>query len=77
MSTSEDEDGNKKTGYELTDYMEEFNRNTVDDYTQGYDPKSLDQDYKQSALMDTKNTTFPKYLDKSKRRDLHIPEETL
>ena len=33
LSTSEDEDGNKKTGYELTEYMEEYNKNTKDDFT--------------------------------------------
>jgi hypothetical protein len=39
LSTSEDEDGNKKTGYELTPYMEEYNKNTKLDYAKGYEPK--------------------------------------
>ena len=46
LSTSEDEDGNKKSGYELTDYMKEYNAKTRIDATIGYEPKKLDDDYK-------------------------------
>ena len=45
MSTSEDEYGVKKTGYELTPYMIEFNENTSQDYTKGYNPEQLDKYY--------------------------------
>ena len=37
-----DESGPKKTGYELTAYMEEYNKKTAFDYTQGYDPQKMD-----------------------------------
>jgi len=33
LSSSEDEEGNKKTGYELTPYMIEYNANTAMDFT--------------------------------------------
>ena len=39
LSTSEDEDGNKKTGYELTPFMEEYNNRTSFDHAKGYEPK--------------------------------------
>ena len=45
LSTSEDEDGNKKTGYEKTAYMIEFDEKTSFDHSKGYDPKKLDQFY--------------------------------
>lgn len=50
LSSSEDEEGNKRTGYELTPYMEEYNANTAMDFTDGYDPKSLDDNFKISGL---------------------------
>ena len=59
LSTSEDEDGNKKSGYELTDYMKEYNANTRQDATMGYQPKKLDNDYKDFKIWNKKTTTFP------------------
>ena len=59
LSTSEDEEGNKKTGYELTNYMVEYNKNTKFDFTQGYDPKSLDEFYKNSKTYDKDNSMMP------------------
>jgi hypothetical protein len=59
LSTSEDEDGNKKSGYELTDYMKEYNAKTTTDFTKGYEPKKLDDDYKNFKIWDKKTTTLP------------------
>ena len=59
LSTSEDEEGNKKTGYELTNYMVEYNKNTKFDFTQGYDPKSLDEFYKNAKTYDKNNSMMP------------------
>jgi hypothetical protein len=53
-SSSEDEEGNKRDGYELTQYMIEYNANTKMDFTEGYDPKSLDQMYKSGKLYNAK-----------------------
>lgn len=50
LSTSEDEDGNKKTGYELTPYMEEYNKRTTFDFTVGYNARALDEFYKNSGV---------------------------
>ena len=54
LSTSEDEDGNKKSGYELTEYMKEYNANTRKDFTKGNEPKKLDDDYKNFKNWDKK-----------------------
>ena len=59
LSTSEDEDGNKKSGYELTEYMKEYNSKTRTDFTQGYEPKKLDEDYKNLKGFDSATTCFP------------------
>ena len=59
LSTSEDEDGNKKSGYELTEYMKEYNQNTRTDFTKGYEPKKLDEDYKNLKGFDSVTTCFP------------------
>ena len=45
-SDSEMSDDVQKTGYELTDYMVEFNEKTKIDYTEGYNPKEIDEHYK-------------------------------
>ena len=37
-----DSDEPAKTGYELTAYMEAYNKNTAFDYTKGYDPEKMD-----------------------------------
>lgn len=42
----ESDGGPPKTGYELTDYMEEYNKNTAFDYTEGYDPQKMDEIYR-------------------------------
>ena len=47
-SESPDEDGNVRTGYELTEYMRHYNANTKFDYLEGYDPAKLDNHYKDS-----------------------------
>ena len=60
LSTSEDEDGNKKSGYELTDYMKEYNSKTKQDFTEGYEPKKLDDDYKKLERWDQQSSSFPK-----------------
>lgn len=60
LSTSEDEDGVKKSGYELTDLMKEFNDKTNDDYTEGYDPRKLDEDYKNLKHYDKEKSDLPK-----------------
>ena len=59
LSSSEDEEGNKKTGYELTPYMQEYNAKTAMDFTDGYDPKSLDENFKISKLYDKTNSEMP------------------
>ena len=59
LSTSEDEDGNKKSGYELTEYMKEYNAKTRIDATIGYEPKKLDDDYKKLKNWDKKTTQLP------------------
>ena len=62
-STSEDEEGNKNDGYQMTPYMLEYNASTKMDYTEGYDPKSLDQKYKTSKLYDKHDSEMPETLD--------------
>jgi Ca2+-binding EF-hand superfamily protein len=53
-SMSNDE---QKTGYELTDFMKEFNAKTKIDYTDGYDPKSCDEHYKNTNPLWEKEAT--------------------
>ena len=63
LSSSEDEEGNKKTGYELTKYMCTYNANTKMDFTEGYDPKSLDAMYKSSKIYNKNETQMPLTID--------------
>ena len=77
LSSSEDEDGNKKTGYELTDYMKEYNSNTREDFTEGYDPKSLDQNYKLSKHINTEKTSLPKHFDKTNSKSMKLDSEII
>ena len=47
----------------MTPYMLEYNASTKMDYTEGYDPKSLDQKYKTSKLYDKHDSEMPETLD--------------
>ena len=80
LSSSEDEEGNKKTGYELTPYMIEYNANTAMDFTQGYDPKSLDDNFKISSLYDKQKSEMPTTVDfdfEIKYSGIELSKETL
>ena len=63
-SESPDEDGTLKTGYELTEYMKQYNANTKFDYSEGYDPAKLDNFYKDQndTLYDPNSTQLPRLL---------------
>jgi len=53
-------DDPEKTGYELTDFMKEFNAKTKIDYTEGYDPKSCYEHYKETnPYWEKKATDMP------------------
>jgi hypothetical protein len=43
--------------------MVEYNKNTTMDFTDGYDPKSLDLKYKEFSLYDRNKTEMPQTLD--------------
>ena len=49
--------------YELTPYMIQYNQKTSMDYTDGYDPKALDEMYKQQKLFDQKSSIMPSEVD--------------
>lgn len=55
----------KKTGYELTPFMKWYNENTEIDYEAGYDPKALDEHYKdkEQMLYDKGLTAMPNEID--------------
>ena len=50
----------EKTGYEFTPYMTLYNANTKMDYTKGYDPKKMDDVYKQGLTYELSHTQMPK-----------------
>ena len=56
-------DGPPKTGYELTAYMEEYNKNTAFDYTEGYDPAKMDSIYKEKSTWSKKKSSMPQEVD--------------
>ena len=56
-------DGAIKTGYELTAYMEEYNKNTAFDFTKGYDPQKMDDIYKEKSTWMKKKSTMPQEVD--------------
>jgi hypothetical protein len=64
MDVSSDTDSVKeeveKTGYEFTKYMELYNQRTKFDYTKGYDPKKMDDVYKQGLTYELGRTEMPR-----------------
>lgn len=59
-SDSSMSDDPEKTGYELTEFMKEFNQKTTLDYEAGYDPKKIDDHYKfTNPLYERHDTTMP------------------
>ena len=60
-SDSELSDDPQKTGYELTEFMKEFNAKTKMDYTKGYDPKQIDDHYRETnPLYERHDTSMPR-----------------
>lgn len=75
-----DGSGPEKTGYELTAYMEEYNKNTAFDYTKGYDPQKMDQIYKEKSLWNKKKSSMPQEVDFTfniKNSALNCDKETM
>ena len=49
--------------YELTPYMVEYNQKTSMDYTEGYNPQQLDENYVKHKLFEKENSQMPQEVD--------------
>ena len=53
--------------------MKEYNEKTITDFTQGYEPKKLDEDYKNLQGFDLKTTCFPKVYTEPEKKHQIVP----